>query len=274
MVQYKCCEFITTPLLTGYVENGKNMNYTTIDHSDIEKKYRNLERYIEQMAQGNVHSLIVNGPPGVGKTYSATTYIKQYSTQKHKSITGHMTLLSLYGELYRHKSAGQILVLDDIDSIMDKVQGLNILKAAMDTTKKKIISWESTSAMLNTLGLPTSFEFNGGVILITNTGFGSGKQKHIEHLNALKDRSFCISLGDKAQETIFKYICYVTLDKDILNEYALSADQKLEILKFIEENMYTMHNLSIRSLIKCAELMNIDYANWKELAINGLVKNQ
>ncbi len=248
------------------------MNYETIDYSDIENKYRNLERYIEQMAQGKVRSLIVNGPPGVGKTYSATTYIEQYSIQKHKSITGHMTLFSLYGELYRHKAAGQILVLDDIDSVMDKVQGLNILKAAMDTTKQRIISWESTSAMLNAHCLPTSFEFNGGVILITNSGFGSGKQKHIEHLNALKDRSFCLSLGDKAQETIFKYICYVTLDKDILKEYELTVEQKFEILKFIEEHMHTMHNLSIRSLVKCAELMNIDCGNWKELAVNGLVK--
>lgn len=249
------------------------MNYESIDYSDIDKKYRNLERYIEQMAQGKVRSLIVNGPPGVGKTYSATTYIDKYSTQKHKSITGHMTLLSLYGELYRHKSAGQILVLDDIDSVMNTVQGLNILKAAMDTTKQRVISWESTSAMLNALGLPTSFGFDGGVILITNTGFGSGKQKHIEHLNALKDRSYCISLGDKAQETIFKYICYVTLDKDILKEYALCEKKKLEILSFLEKHMYAMHNLSIRSLVKCAELMSIDYANWEEFALNGLVEN-
>lgn len=248
------------------------MKYTNFDYSDIEKNYRNLERYIEQMAYGKVRSLIVNGPPGVGKTYSATTYIEQYSTQKHKSITGHMTLLSLYGELYRHKSAGQILVLDDIDSVLSTIQGLNILKAAMDTTKQRIISWESTSAMLNSLGLPTSFEFNGGVILITNLGFNSGKSKHIEHFNALKDRSFCISLGDKAVETIFKYICYLTLEKNILNEFNLDENQKLEVLNFIEKNMYSMHNLSIRSLVKCAELMNIDYKNWEDLAVSGLIK--
>jgi hypothetical protein len=109
-------------------------------------------------------------------------------------------------------------------------------------------------------------------VLITNTGFSSGKKKHIEHLNALKDRSFCISLGDKEQETIFKYICHVTINKDILKQYKLSEIQKEEILEFIEENMYSMHNLSIRSLVKCAELMNIDCENWKELAVNGLVK--
>ncbi len=248
------------------------MKYDDLDFSEIEKRYASLEKYIQQMNAGNVRSLIINGPPGVGKTYSVSSFLKKYSNKQSKAITGHMTLLSLYGELYRHKGQGQILVLDDIDSVMDSVQGLNLLKAAMDTTKQRVISWESTSAILDRLSLPTNFSFDGGVILITNTGFGSGKKKHIEHLNALKDRSYCLSLGDKNQETIFKYICYVTFDKDILGQYKLTDAMKSEILEFLEEHMYSMHNLSIRSLVKCAELINIDHENWKDLAIDGLVK--
>ena len=248
------------------------MNYENIDFKDIEAKYYSLERYIQQMAEGKVRSLIVNGPPGVGKTYSASAYIAKYSNQKHKSITGHMSILSLYGELYRHKSAGQILVLDDVDSVMNDVKGLNILKAAMDTRLQREISWESTTNLLTALGLPNSFKFNGSVILITNAGFGGGSRKHIEHLNALKDRSYCLHLGDKDQETVFKYICYVTTKKDVLEDYGLTAEQKISILDFINDHMYSMHNLSLRTLIKCAELMNINSNNWKELAVNGLVK--
>jgi hypothetical protein len=258
---------------TGVVGNGKKMNYSEIDFTDIEQKYTSLEKYIEQMAAGKVRSLIVNGPPGVGKTYSAGAFISKYSNQKHKSVTGHMSLLSLYGELYRHKASGQILVLDDVDSVMSDVKGLNILKAAMDTRSQREISWESTSNLLAALGLPNSFKFNGGIILITNAGFAGGNKKHMEHLNALKDRSYCLNLGDKDHETVFKYICYVTTKKDALKEYAMTVTQKNSILDFIHENMHNMHNLSLRSLIKCAELINIDSNNWKELALNGLVKN-
>jgi hypothetical protein len=250
----------------------EKINYSEIDFSDIEQKYTSLEKYIEQMAVGKVRSLIVNGPPGVGKTYSASAYIAKYSNQKHKSVTGHMALLSLYGELYRHKASGQILVLDDVDSVMSDIKGLNILKAAMDTRLQREISWESTSALLPALGLPNSFKFNGGVILITNAGFAGGNKKHIEHLNALKDRSYCLNLGDKDNETVFKYICYVTTKKNVLKDYGITVAQEISILDFIQENMHSMHNLSLRSLIKCAELMNIDSKNWKELAINGLVK--
>lgn len=250
----------------------KIMNYTTFDYSDLEKKYSNLERYIKEMTDGNVKSLIVNGPPGVGKTYSASSFLEKYKKNKYKSVSGQMTPLSLYGELYRHKLPGQILVLDDIDTVMSSIQGINILKAAMDTSKKRTVSWESTSAVLTRINIPTSFDFEGGVILISNTGFNSGKSKLTEHLNALKDRSFCINLGNKTEETIFKYICYVTLEKDILNEYNLTDYQKWEILSFIEKNMYSMHHLSIRSLVKCAKLMIIDYDNWEDLAVCGLVK--
>ena len=250
----------------------KIMNYTNFDYSDIEKKYSNLERFIKQMTEGNVRSLIVNGPAGVGKTYSAASFVQKYSKNKHKTFKGHMTNLSLYCELYRLKLPGQILVLDDIDSIMSNIQGLNILKAAMDTSKQRTINWESSTAILSKLNVPKSFDFSGGVVLISNTGFGIGKDKHVEHLNALKDRSFCINLGDKAEETIFKYICYVTLEKNILDEFNLTDGKKLEILNFIEKYMYSMHHLSIRSLVKCAELMNIDSDNWEDLAISGLVK--
>jgi DNA polymerase III delta prime subunit len=254
------------------VGNGEKMNYSEIDFSDIEQKYTSLEKYIEQMAAGNVRSLIVNGPPGVGKTYSASAYIKKYSKQKHKSVTGHMSMLTLYGDLYRLKNNGEILILDDVDSVMNNIQGLNILKAAMDTRKQREISWESTSALLEKMNLPNSFKFNGAVILITNTGFGNGGKKNIEHLNALKDRSFCLNLGDKDKETVFKYICFVTTKKDLLKDYGFNEFQKKSILEFIEEHMHVMHHLSLRSLVKCADLMSIDSDNWKNMAFDGLVK--
>jgi hypothetical protein len=248
------------------------MNYQNIDFTDIDSKYLSLETYIEQMAKGKVRSLIVHGPPGVGKTYSASSFITKYSSQKNKSISGHMSLLSLYVELYRHRAIGQILILDDVDSVMNNLQGLNILKAAMDTRSVREISWESTSSLLPALGVPNSFQFDGGVILITNAGFANGSKKHIGHLNALKDRSFCINLGDQDQETIFKYCCYAVLQKGILSKYELTKNQENSIIEFIEQNMYSMHNLSLRSFVKCAELMSIDPVNWKLLAINGLVK--
>ena len=45
---------------------------------------------------------------------------------------------------------------------------LNILKAALDSSKKRYISWNTDSNMLGREGIPDRFEFKGSVIFITN----------------------------------------------------------------------------------------------------------
>ena len=82
-----------------------------------------------------------------------------------------MTPLSLYGNLYQYRHAGDVLVLDDIDSVFSKIEGINLLKAAMDTKPVRRINWESTSSTVVNLGLPSGFDFKGSVVLISNIGF-------------------------------------------------------------------------------------------------------
>lgn len=247
------------------------MDYMNADYSDLEARYASTETYIEKMSTGLVKSLIINGPPGVGKTYSVETYLKKYAGQNYKMITGQMTPLSLYGHLYKTNGTGKILVLDDIDSVFKKLEGVNILKAAMDTKQTRTISWSSSSHLLQALGVPNSFEFNGGVILISNIGFEKSKSQSGAHLNALKDRGFSISISDRSSDSLFRQVCFMVLKKDLLKQFNLTADQKWELLKFIEDNLAGMHTVSLRVAFKLAMLMTIEQDNWKTLAIDGLV---
>ena len=170
------------------------------DFIELDQRYSGVESYIKMLAAGQVRSLIVNGPPGVGKSFAVTEYLEQYCTYNYKTVSGHMTLLSLYAALYHHRDRNHVLVLDDVDSVFGKVEGLNLLKSAMDTRPIRNIHWESSSAVLNTMGLPQSFDFEGGVILITNVGFGGSHHKMMSHLTALKDRSFCIPIAECSTE--------------------------------------------------------------------------
>ena len=81
------------------VKADKISNYENEDYSDLEKRYANVETYIKQISNGNIHNLIVNGPPGVGKTHSVESYLNKYAHGKYKVVKGHMTPLSLYGNL-------------------------------------------------------------------------------------------------------------------------------------------------------------------------------
>ncbi len=247
------------------------MDYFNADYRDIEARYASTEAYIEKMSKGLVRSLIVNGPPGVGKTHSVESYLKKYAGSNYKIITGQMTPLSLYGHLHKNNGTGKILVLDDIDSVFKKLEGVNILKAAMDTKQVREISWASSTHYLQALGIPTSFEFNGGVILISNIGFDNLKSNIGAHLTALKDRSLSISISDRAKESLFRQVCYMVIKKDILTQYNFNSEQKIELLDFIDGNLANMHTVSLRVAFKLAMLMNMDKENWQSLAKDGLI---
>jgi len=258
----------------------RSIDMTTIDYEtkyakdfvDLDLRYTGVESFIKQMAAGKVRSLIVNGPPGVGKTYHVEKYLTQYCTNEFKSVSGHMTLLSLYAALYAYRAAGKIFVLDDADSIYSKVEGLNILKAAMDTKSNRVVSWESSSGVLNTMGLPQNFEFDGGVILITNVGFHNGSGKLMTHLNALKDRSFCIPIGDAGEDSLFKQICYMVFKRDLLTNCGIPLAEQLALVDYISENRKRLYTVSLRTVVKLADIYKMDPINWRTMADQGLVK--
>lgn len=261
----------TMNFITATSTKASDISYEHENYKDLEQRYASAESYIEKMSKGSIRSLIINGPPGVGKTYSVEAYLKKYASGKYKLVAGHMTALSLYGNLYHYRDAGNVLVLDDIDSVLGKIEGVNILKAAMDTKPSRRINWESPSAMLSKLNLPTGFDFMGSVILISNIGFGSSAGKIGAHLDALKDRSFSLSIANGSRESLFKQVCFMVMKKDLLREFGLSKEQKFEILDYIESNMDLLTKVSLRAAIKLAQLVKEAPDNWRQMANNGLL---
>ena len=80
-----------------------------------------------------------------------------------------------------------MLVFDDCDSILLDDISLNLLKGALDSGKKRKISWLSEYRALKEAGIPDSFNFHGSVIFITNLKFDKMKsQKLKDHLDALQ----------------------------------------------------------------------------------------
>lgn len=242
------------------------MNYPTeldADFAKLECQYNSVEGYVKNIANGEYRALIVNGPPGVGKSAMVGKFLAQHKTGSQKTVSGHMTLLSLYHALYQHKEQGQILVLDDVDSVFSKTEGLNILKAAMDTMPQRSINWESTTAMLNALGLPTRFNFNGGVILITNVGFGGAVTRQFAHLNALKDRAYCIPIADGGSQSAYKQIAYMVYKQNMLGRYNFSDAVITELLHYIQSNLDNLYTVSLRTMIKLADVYRVNPTTWQ-----------
>jgi hypothetical protein len=242
------------------------------EFAELNTRYNDISRYIKEIASGKVRSLVVNGPPGVGKSYVINEQLNKYCPRKAVLVSGHMALLKLYAKLYQQKDAGSVLVLDDVDSVFTKIEGLNLLKVAMDTKKNRVISWESSSAMLNALGLPTSFQFNGAVILVSNVGFGGAVTKCQTHLNALKDRSFVVSVANGGGDSCFKQIAYMVIRRKMLASYGFTDAEQNMLLDYISKNRNKLHTISLRTMIKLSDIYAMNKRGWRSMADAGLLK--
>ena len=248
------------------------MKYITDSYKDLEDRYLATETYIKQLCSGRLGSLIVNGPPGLGKTYSVESYLAKYARSRVTVFAGHMSILSLYGTLYHYRAKGDVVVLDDIDSVLKEIHGINILKAAMDTKSKRRICWESTTHLLRVMGVPSAFDYEGSIIMISNIRERSEK-KVAAHLQALKDRAFSITVADSTRESQFRQVCFMVLKRGLLKQFALTHEQELEVLSYINANLNNLERVSLRTAVKLAQLIKIDPQGWRGMAGSGVLDN-
>ncbi len=252
------------------------MSYSTkfaADFERLDKNYLQPDAFISAMAKNSdsCRALILQGPPGVGKTYSVEQALKKHAAGRYELLNGKVSNLSLYGSLYRASSNGHILFLDDCDTFLGDVTGVNILKAAMDTKPNREIHWASGTHLLKAMGVPNGFKFNGSVILNTNIGYDNKNQKYLSRLSALHDRALTISISDTDPDRLFKQVCYMVLVQDMLAEFKFSNKEKNMLLEWIDSNREFINRISLRTIIKLSNLYSANKKDWQDMAEQGLL---
>lgn len=239
----------------------------------LDANYHLPDKFIKSMATSTdkFRALILQGAPGVGKTYSVEQALNRHAPNRYELINGKTTMLSLYGCLYRASEKGHILFLDDCDSVFSDTNGINLLKAAMDTKPNREIHWESSTAILKKLDIPSSFEFNGAVILNTNIGYDNHKEKFITRLSALHDRAYTIAISNTDSDRLFKQVCYMVLVQDMLSNYGFTSKEKNSLLEWIDDNRNRIKRISLRTIIKLSNIYSVDKKGWRDMAEQGLL---
>ena len=240
----------------------------------IEQRFNILDDMTKAAIQGDIRAMIVVGPPGVGKSYGVEYQLEkagifdQVSGKKvrYEVIKGAMTPIGLYCTLYKHSDPKNVLVFDDCDSILLDDVALNILKAALDSGKKRRIHWNADSAMLRREGVPDQFDFKGSVIFITNLKFENLKSKKLQdHLEALQSRCHFLDLTlDTTREKILR-IRQIFRRGDLFQDYDFTPEQGDEIVQFMQDNHAKLREISLRMALKLADLTKVS-ANWRALA--------
>jgi len=158
-------------------------------------------------------------------------------------------------------------VFDDCDSVLLDDLSLNILKAALDTSKKRMIHWNTDSRLLRSEGVPNSFEFKGGAIFITNLKFDHVKSKKLQdHLEALESRCHYLDLTIDTQREKVLRIKQVVTECGMLDSYDLSDEAKLDVVEFVDQYKDKMRELSLRTVLKVADLRVSFPDKWKAVA--------
>ncbi len=223
---------------------------------------------------GDVRAMIVSGPPGVGKSFGVEEVLTKDDLfnalgerkPRYEIVKGAMSAIGLYAKLYEFSAEKNVIVFDDCDSVLLDDIALNILKAALDTSKKRTISWNTDSNMLRREGVPDRFEFKGGAIFITNIKFENVRSKKLQdHLAALESRCHYIDLQmDTDREKVLR-IKQIVAD-GMLDSYDFEPVQKDEVVDFIMNNRSKLRELSLRTVLKVADLRKAFSANWKAMA--------
>ena len=180
---------------------------------------------------------------------------------------------TLFQTLYNNSNVGDILVFDDCDSILFDEVCLNMLKAVLDSGKKRTISWKSESNALRREGIPDRFDFKGGCIFITNVNFENVRSKKIQdHLEALMSRCHYIDLEMDSIEDRFLRINQIVKD-GMLNEYDFGDDGEQEVVDFMIEKANRLREVSLRMVLKVADIRKSMPANWKSVVEVTCMRN-
>jgi hypothetical protein len=240
----------------------------------IKERFTILEDMTKGVRKGDVRAMIVSGPPGVGKSFGVEAVLTKDDLfdkmgerkPRYEIVKGAMSAIGLYSKLYEFSNSGNVLVFDDCDSVLLDELSLNILKAALDSSKKRTISWNTDSRVLRSEGIPNSFEFKGSAIFITNIKFEHVRSKKLrDHLDALESRCHYLDLTiDTAREKILRIKQIV--NDGMLDAYDLTQEEKDEVVQFIEVNKDKMRELSLRMVIKVADLRVAMADKWKSVA--------
>ena len=263
---------------------GANVKTTERKESDAEIVERIRERFdmlkdmTKAVKKGDVRAMIVSGPPGVGKSHGVEEVLDRYAmmesmgaTKTHEVIKGAMSPIGLYCKLFNMADKGKVVVFDDCDSIFQDDLSLNILKAALDSKKNRWIHWNTDSFKLRNEGVPDKFKFEASAIFITNLKFDKVKGKLREHLSALESRCHYMDLTIDTDKDKMLRIKQVTQD-GMLDDRDLTDEVKEDIMDFIDINKGRLRELSLRTVLKTADLAKAFPNKWEAMAENTVMR--
>jgi hypothetical protein len=252
-------------MATGAVEAtpAKSSRFT------INERFSFVSDMVTMLCNGAQPSVVITGPGGLGKSYTVTKTLEangfkdvsildesfqigsKVSGKKFTVVKGHSTPKGLYRLLFENKDG--VIVFDDCDSVLKDPVSLNLLKGALDSYSRRIISWR---ADIKDEDLPTTFEFKGRVVFISNLSSSQIDQ-------AIITRSMAVDLSMTTQQKVDR-MRHILDSGEFMPE--ANKQHKADAIALVEELQNDVKELSLRTLIQVTKIRANAGTNWRNLA--------
>jgi hypothetical protein len=247
----------------------------------INKRFELLDFYTEMVAKREQPSLLVTGPGGLGKTYSVLAKLQKLgivnagdcgqvippdgdgkngtlkpTSPRSTTRSSRATRLPRVSTGRSSRTRHRLVIFDDCDSVLRDPVALNLLKGALDSYEKRVISWHSEA--IKDDGLPPSFNFTGAVIFISNLPMHKIDQ-------AVKSRAIPVDLSMSNEQKIER-MEVIVCNEEFLPTYPIEhKNAALELLRKIASEV-PQADINFRSLIAVTRIAATGKKDWEMAA--------
>ena len=218
-----------------------------------QETFIHMEQLIDAAIDGSITSLFIYGTPGTGKTERTLVRARMKGKLRDRDyamVSGNASAGGLYSVLQHN--ASRLNIFDDCDDAFLADRTGNILKAALNTRRERVICWPTKNGSES----DQSFLFTGSVIFLSNLG-----KDDIE--DAVLSRSRCVEIHMESDDM-------VEMMEEVLPNMCPDVDQaeKREVLDFltvpeIREYLEKTSRFDLRTLYK-GITDRITFPDWEE----------
>jgi hypothetical protein len=219
------------------------------------QRFNFASKFVQLLYKGCINSFIMTGSGGIGKTTNVTNTLAELGLNEDKPdmpgdylvIRGFSTPRALYETLYEYND--KILVLDDADQVFKDPLGANLLKAALDDKKERIITWNSSREDSE---IPGRFVYTGRIIFVSNLSINNFPQ-------AIVSRSQKVDLTLNIEEK-------VEIIGDVFGKMKIDSLVRNDVFEFVKKYAGEAKDLNVRSAASLITLRENFGKDWEGIA--------
>jgi len=243
-----------------------------------EEQLEDMKTIINAVAKGASNFAVILGAGGLGKTHTVEETLSELGLEDGNGYfknTSSGSAAGLYKTLFMNRTG--IVVLDDCDTIVSTQEGRNLMKAALDTKKKRKLVWakaaswlfdpaneEEMAKAMDSIAVgeepevfPRYYDFEGRVIMISNL-----PAETLDPDGALATRGFILTLNPTKDE-VFAFMRKIVKNLKTEGGDRQPTDaERMEVIDLIEKQPGAAN---LRKLVRGLNMCASGVPNWQRI---------